>query len=52
VERYSGSFQRSLRLPVDVQFDKVEATFQKGVLKISLPKAEEARKKSIEIKVK
>ncbi|MCK4391183.1 MAG: Hsp20/alpha crystallin family protein [Desulfobacterales bacterium] len=50
-ERYSGSFQRSFRLPVGVQGDKVDATFKNGVLKITLPKAEEAKKKEIEIKV-
>lgn len=52
VERYAGSFQRSFRLPVDIQSDKVEASFKKGVLKIVLPKAEAARKKAVEIKVK
>ena len=52
VERYYGSFQRSFRLPVNVQGDKVEATFDKGLLKITLPKVEEAKKKEIEIKVK
>ncbi|MDY7033158.1 MAG: Hsp20/alpha crystallin family protein [Thermodesulfobacteriota bacterium] len=52
VERYYGSFQRSFRLPVNVQSDKVEATFEKGVLNITLPKSEEAKKKEIEIKVK
>jgi len=51
VERYSGSFERSFRLPVNVQTDKVEAVFDKGVLKVTLPKVEEARKKEIEIKV-
>jgi HSP20 family protein len=50
-ERYCGTFQRSLRLPVNVQIDKAKATFDKGVLKITLPKSEEARKKKIEIKV-
>ena len=52
LERYSGSFQRSFRLPVNVQADKVEANFDKGVLKVTLPKVEEAKKKEIEIKVK
>jgi HSP20 family protein len=52
IERYTGTFQRSFRLPVAIQSDKVEASFKKGVLKITLPKAEEARKKAIEIKVK
>jgi HSP20 family protein len=50
-ERYCGAFQRSLRLPVDVQIDKAKAIFDKGVLKITLPKSEEARKKKIEIKI-
>jgi len=52
VERYYGSFQRSFRLPSSVQMDKAEATFEKGVLTISLPKTEEARKKEIKIQVK
>ncbi len=52
VERYSGTFQRSFQLPTSVKGDKVEATFDKGVLKVSVPKAEEAEKKEIEIKVK
>ena len=51
-ERYYGSFQRSFRLPVNIQADKIEATFDKGVLKVTLPKVEEAKKKEIEIKVK
>jgi HSP20 family protein len=52
IERYSGSFQRSFRLPVNIQADKVEAVFDKGVLKVVLPKAEASKKKEIEIKVK
>jgi len=52
VERYYGSFQRTFRLPVNVKADKIEAAFEKGVLKVMLPKTEEAKKKEIEIKVK
>ena len=52
VERYYGSFQRVFQLPSGVKGDKIAATFEKGVLKITLPKAEEAKKKEIEIKVK
>lgn len=52
VERYYGSFQRSFQLPANVQTDKIEATFDKGVLKVTLPKTEEAKKKEVEIKVK
>lgn len=51
-ERYYGSFQRVFQLPSSVQSDKVEATFEKGILKIILPKLEQAKKKQIEIKVK
>jgi len=49
-ERYAGSFRRSLRLPVGVKSDKVEAAFKNGVLNITIPKAEEAKEKQIEIK--
>jgi HSP20 family protein len=52
VERYYGSFQRSFRLPSNVKSDKVDATFDKGILKVTLPKVEEAKKKKIEVKVK
>jgi HSP20 family protein len=52
VERYYGSFQRSFRLPSNVQSDKVDATFDKGILKVTLPKVEEAKKKKVEVKVK
>ena len=51
-ERYYGAFQRVFRLPTDVEAEKVEATFDKGILKVIIPKAEEAKKKEIEIKVK
>jgi HSP20 family protein len=37
-----GSFQRSLRLPDTIDEDKVEASFNNGVLKVSLPKRPEA----------
>ena len=50
-ERYSGSFQRSFRLPVSVKSEKAEATFKDGVLVVTLPKAEEAKPKRIELKV-
>jgi HSP20 family protein len=52
IERYSGSFQRVFQLPSGVKADKVEANFDKGVLKVTLPKVEEAKKKEIEVKVK
>ena len=51
VERYYGSFQRSFPLPPKVKTDKIEAKFTNGVLRITLPKTEEAKKKVIDVKV-
>jgi len=51
-ERYSGAFQRSLQLPANVKTNKIEATFDRGVLTIMLPKTEIAKQKKIEVKVK
>ena len=51
VERYSGTFERQIRLPANVKTGKVDAKFDKGVLTITLPKTEEAKKKAIKIKV-
>ncbi len=52
VERYYGSFQRSFTLPPTAQADKTEATFDKGVLKITIPKSEEAKSKTIKVEVR
>ena len=52
IERYSGSFQRSFRIPGNIKTDNIDANFDKGVLKVTLPKTEEAKMKEIEIKVK
>lgn len=51
-ERAFGKFSRSLRLPMDVDESKVDASFAKGVLYIDLPKTEEAKKKIKHISVK
>ncbi len=51
IERSYGSFSRSIRLPRDVQGDKINASYKNGVLKVTLPKSEEAKKKEIKIKV-
>ena len=51
IERSYGSFTRSVRLPREVQSDKITASFKNGILKITLPKSEEAKKKEIKIKV-
>jgi len=51
VESYYGAFERKLKLPTPVKTEKIDATFEKGILTINLPKSEEARKKEIKIKV-
>ncbi len=51
VERSYGSFTRSIRLPKEVRSEKISASYKNGILKITLPKSEEAKKKEIKIKV-
>jgi HSP20 family protein len=48
-ERYVGTFRRSIALPTLVDASKVSATYQDGILKVTLPKAEEARPKQIQV---
>lgn len=51
-ETRSGSFERSLRLPTEVQSDKARAEFENGVLTITLPKAEAVKPRTISIKAR
>jgi HSP20 family protein len=51
VERSYGSFQRAFRVPGGVDTAKVDAHFEHGVLKVSLPKRPEAKPKAIEVKI-
>ena len=51
VERYAGTFERRIKLPTLVKTDVIDAKFDKGVLTVTLPKTEEAKKKEIKIKV-
>ena len=48
-ERYVGTFRRSIALPTRVDASKVSATYQNGTLKVTLPKAEEAKPKQIQV---
>lgn len=48
-ERYFGSFQRTVRLPAEVRQQDAQASFENGVLNVSLPKSEESKSKKIEI---
>ena len=50
VERSYGSFARTIRLPVSVETDKIEATYKNGVLTITCSKKEEVKAKPIQIK--
>jgi HSP20 family protein len=50
MERSYGFFSRSLELPAEVDQDKVEASYKKGVLKIVLKKIKPSEAKKIEIK--
>ena len=47
-----GSFSRSVILPMSVKAEMAEATSEKGMLKITIPKAEEAKPKKIAVKIK
>ena len=49
-ERGNGSFVRSVQLPFAVEADKVEAKLEKGILSLTLPRAESEKPKKIEIK--
>ena len=49
-ERRYGRFQRTLTLPRPVESDQANAEFEHGILTVTLPKAQEARAKSIPIR--
>ena len=51
VERQYGSFTRTFTLPQTVDTENVSATYDKGVLKISLPKKAEAKPKQIKVNI-
>ncbi len=48
-ERRQGAFSRVLTLPFPIQGDKVTATFDNGVLTLTLPKAEELKPRTIKV---
>ncbi|MFP3983532.1 MAG: Hsp20/alpha crystallin family protein, partial [Desulfurivibrionaceae bacterium] len=52
VERKTGSFYRSFQVPAEIDEDNIEATFKDGVLYLTLPKTEEAKKKVSNIEIK
>ena len=49
-ERWHGSFERTITLPVPIESESVDASLVNGVLTVTLPKAASARARKIEIK--
>jgi len=52
MERSFGSFQRMISIPAEVDTNKVDATFKKGVLSITLPKLAKAKEAQKKIQIK
>jgi HSP20 family protein len=50
IERRHGEFRRVLLLPSTINEEKIDAKFENGVLKISVPKSEQVKTKHIEVK--
>lgn len=51
-ERFFGRFERSINLPFAVDAARVAASYEDGILTVTLPKAEEAKPRQIEINAK
>jgi len=51
VESFTGQFSRSIKLPVEIDVEKISAELSNGVLTVKLPKAEAARPKQIDVNV-
>jgi HSP20 family protein len=51
-EHRYGAFSRSITLPSFLQSEKAEATFENGILTLTIPRAEEAKPKTIKVKTK
>lgn len=49
-ERYYGAFERSFHIPEAVKTDELNATYNNGILKLTLPKSETSKVKKIEVK--
>lgn len=51
VERSFGSFTRSFRLPATVVLEKVAADYKNGIVRITMPKTDESKRREVKIKV-
>jgi len=52
LERTEGDFEKAISVPTKIDHDKINASFGNGILTITLPKAEEAKPKTITIEAK
>ncbi len=52
IERSYGKFERIIRLPSEVDADKVKASYKEGVLNVTLPKPESMKPKQIDVEIK
>jgi HSP20 family protein len=52
IERGFGTFARSIRLPQTADAERIDASFDKGVLTVSVPKVEQAKPRTIEVRSK
>lgn len=50
-ERFVGKFRRTITLPTQVDASKVSASYKDGILTVTLPKAEDAKAKKIEVSI-
>jgi HSP20 family protein len=51
IERWSGTFERHVRLPIPIQADRIRASYRDGVLEVRLPKFHEVTPREIKIEV-
>jgi HSP20 family protein len=51
IERWYGTFERHVQLPIPVQADKIRASYKDGVLEVRLPKQEEIKPREIKIEI-
>ena len=51
-ERYEGEMTRTITLPTQIDPEKVQATYEQGVLKLQVPKSEATKPKQIKVKLK
>ena len=51
VERAFGNFSRTFELPIDANTVKITAEFKDGLLKVHLPKSDEAKPRSVDVKI-